>query len=541
MGEPTREKPRVVRERPFRGVIRSDVPPRRILDLLKALHEGRLPPGSQKLSDHEGKYESYFVPLPHPPGEVLLKHFSHQRLSRFVWPVVGMSKAMHSWRIAERLREEPALTSAPVAAIERRGWGIVLDSYFLHEWIQPGVCLIEAAAERVIGGDRTTGEILEELAEVMAHLHRRGVYHSGLHAGNILEEAGEARRLLMIDLDAAGFRPKMSNADRMRMLFDAFEYFLMIGEPTDFRDFVACYARTTHIPPASLRRLTASALKRLRKKRDEMKGQTSTYREERVVKRLVWPTSRPTEIAARHVPSWDALLEKLRSRGLVCAAHRNRHAIDNSAPAEWLAAFSAAAREEEAEADRALDRLHGYAKALVNAGVRPLLLGTLPLLQRYGHPLGAGALLPFEIVIRPADMGKAADLLKEARGADVLLGDSEVFDAPEGRVRLSADRLMAGATEFDFCDLPLRIPRPECALLYYAGRSVAPAAHPRANALMDFAVFLSSSLEGMELDETVKLIRECLAEDLVWAAIRRIRVVGQSDPAGLRELARRLA
>jgi len=538
--EATENRPTVVKAASFRGVVRPGVPPQRVLNLVRAFHEGRLPPGSQKLSDHDGKYESYFVPLPDPPGEVLLKHFSHQRLSRFVWPIVGISKAMHCWRIAERLMEPPPLTSPPVAAIERRKWGIVLDSYFLHEWIQPGICLIEAAVGRVLGGDQTKEELYQDMAEFMAQLHRRGIYHSGLHTGNILE-ASEGSRLLMIDLDTAAFRPNMPNRDRMRMLYDAFEYFLMICEPADFKTFVACYARTAHIPMAALRRLTASGIKRLRRKRDEMRRGNTTYCEEKLIRRLVRPTSRPTAIAAGYVPSWDGLLEKLTSLGFVCAACRNVRALEGSAPGEWLARLRAAAKEEEAEADRALGRFHAYTKALVDAGVRPLLLGTLPLLQHYGHPLGVGALTPFEVIVQPEQMGKAADLLKSAEGVDVLLADSVVIDAPSGQVRLSVELLMADTVEFDFCGLPLRTPRPERAFIHYAVRAVAPQPRLHLHTSMDFCVFLASCMAGVDLDATVALARELSAEALLWHAIRTTRIASPPSRPLLRDVARRLA
>lgn len=542
MGLPEVES-RAAHAAPFFGCVRADVSERMVLDLVRAFHEGRLPAGAEQLSDHKGKYASYFVPLPGPPGEALLKHFSHRRLSRIVWPVIGLSKAMHSWRVALHLRHSPPLCSLPIAAIERRSGPFVLDSYFLAEWISSEVSCIETATEYLIGGERTQERILRDLAEFMAALHQRTVFHSGLHAGNILEEPGNPPRLLMIDLDAASFHRPLSEKDRVRMLFDAFEYFLLLCQPADFEQLVAAYGRAAHIPPANLRRHVPHFMERLEEKRRQTGERRTRFRDDRLIKLLTWPLALPArrKVLPEAVSSWDGLLDNLRSRGALCLARRNVDFVRGAAPEGWPQRLEQAAQAEEGETEKALTGLHRFCAAMIASGMRPLLLGTLPLLRDYGHSLGVPVLTPFEIVVRPDEMDKAMALRRQEPNLQVTVSDRVEIVSTQSRLCLPADWLMDHSEDFDLAGLRLATLRPEAGLLYYSARCNAVGVGMHLKVLMDFAVFLDGPAGGADLDEAVEIARGHSAEGWLWTALRRLRHVSLETPSAGAGVLRRIA
>ena len=518
---------RTIQQPPFRGLVRADVPPETLLALAQGYHDDALPAGSQMLNDHEGKYQPFFVPLPNPPGDVLFKHFSHRRLSRVVWPLIGLSRAMHCWRVAAALRAEPSLCAAPVAALERRCGPIVLDSYYVEEWIRPGTCIIESSADCLVGGTRTKEDALRDLAAFVADLHGRGIAHAGLHAGNILEEPGTPPRLLMIDLDAALFRPALSAKQRVELLFDVFEIFAILEEAGDFQRLVADYARAAHMPLSRFEPYLPKAIRRLEEKSRETAEFSEDYRRKRVIKVLTWPPGPygRGKVPARYVTSWAKLLDQLKSWGLLCAARQRLDAVRDAAPEDWPDQLLEEAAHEEAAIEGMLAKLHHGIERVVEEGIRPLFLGSLPLLADYGHPLGVAALSPFEIAVAPEEIGRASDLLGKEPELQANVTDRLDFVSSHERLSLRAELLLEHAEDFDLCGITVATPVPELGFIYYAARCAAPRPGVDVNAARDLAVFLHTCAEALDEDRLTSLVAELSAQAILWRALRHIRLV----------------
>jgi hypothetical protein len=330
----------------------------------------------------------------------------------------------------------------------------------------------------------------------------------------------------MIDLDAALFRPGLSARRRMEMLFDVFEIFSILEEVDDFRDFVAEYARAAHMPVNRLEPYLPKAIRRLEEKSRETAELSRDYRCRRVIKVLTWPPGPYGwgKVPARYVTSWDKLLDQLKSWGLLCAARHRLDAIHDAAPEDWPDRLREEAAREEAAIEETLAKLHRAIERVVGKGIRPVFLGSLPLLADYGYPLGVAALSPFEIVVAQEDIGRVSELLAEEPDLQVNVTDRVDFASSHERLSLSAELLLKHAEEFDFCGVAVATLGLEPALVYHAARCAAPRPGVDVNPARDLAVFLSAHADGLDEDRLTSLAAELSAQAILWRALRNIRL-----------------
>lgn len=129
-----------------------------------------------------------------------------------LWP----SRAVRHWRRAHALIARKLPTALPLAALERRRWGLLRESMVICEEIAEGMDL-KAMLDRgeQPNGRKARRELILELAGLLAELRRRGLRHRDCKATNILvqrsksggegkEARGGGYRVFLVDLDGLG-------------------------------------------------------------------------------------------------------------------------------------------------------------------------------------------------------------------------------------------------------------------------------------------------------------------------------------------------
>jgi len=165
-------------------------------------------PGAEILLDGRNKVVGLpAAPGAGRPGPLVLKAFRTRGLKRLE-SAFRRSKAARAWRGALALVEAGLETPAPVAFLERRRGGFVVESYYLAE-------RVEAAPE--IRGlfrelpDADLDPLLAALASTVAGAHARGIVHRDLSDGNVLVRRGPDGSPSFVFLDTnrvrAGRRP----------------------------------------------------------------------------------------------------------------------------------------------------------------------------------------------------------------------------------------------------------------------------------------------------------------------------------------------
>ena len=148
------------------------------------------------------------------------------------------SKGIRAWRGAVALGEGGFETPGPIAAFERRRFGVAAESVFIAERIR-GSREIRALFRELPEPDLR--RLIESLAPVLAGLHRAGLVHRDLSDGNILVSGPSA------DLTAAssssGFRFFFLDTNRVRRrrflgVFARARNLVRLGLPESFRVFL---------------------------------------------------------------------------------------------------------------------------------------------------------------------------------------------------------------------------------------------------------------------------------------------------------------
>lgn len=167
-----------------------------------------------------------FASSVHSGGEelpVVIKIYRHARVGDWIKANLAGSKARREWAITNAAVERGLSTVTPVAYGERRGAGILRESYLLTVRLFDCITLEEALfsddrAIRVDAGARR--EMIVLLATLLRRMHDSGIYHRDLHPGNFLVETSEAapRRLYLLDLHRASARSSLPLATRLKSL-----------------------------------------------------------------------------------------------------------------------------------------------------------------------------------------------------------------------------------------------------------------------------------------------------------------------------------
>lgn len=186
----------------------------------------------------------YRVPFPTDEGkEIILKdhrlHTWDQHLRYMILP----SKARAEWRAMRRLQAIGFPTAIPVAFGEARQGGVLRGCHFASIAIPDAVPFPELYEKEAGGNTKRKEDLLRSLAELLARLHDRGVYHRDMHVGNVLV-ANET--LHLIDLHRARFRHAVSRFMRLTDLGKLCHSMAFFAGEEDLRFLMGAYGEVSH-------------------------------------------------------------------------------------------------------------------------------------------------------------------------------------------------------------------------------------------------------------------------------------------------------
>ena len=144
--------------------------------------------GGQMIKDSRLRWAALFT-LPEGKG-VFIKRDKTKNWMDALKLLFLPSKGRKEWLMASRLEKSFLPVPKPLGWMERRGRGLVRESYYFAEAIGSGLSLLDFleahAGETVRLADQGEGRWMESLAHTIKGFHDLGLFHRDLHAGNFL-------------------------------------------------------------------------------------------------------------------------------------------------------------------------------------------------------------------------------------------------------------------------------------------------------------------------------------------------------------------
>ncbi|MEI9475048.1 MAG: lipopolysaccharide kinase InaA family protein [Deltaproteobacteria bacterium] len=123
------------------------------------------------------------------------------------------SRGRKEWLTASQLEERNVNIPKPLGWMERRGQGLVKESYYISEAVGSGVPCIEDAVEL------TNRATIIELAKAVRKIHDEGLFHKDFHAGNFL---WHGQSFVLTDLHGAKIVRRVSLNRKLWMMSHLF-------------------------------------------------------------------------------------------------------------------------------------------------------------------------------------------------------------------------------------------------------------------------------------------------------------------------------
>lgn len=163
-------------------------------------------------NSHSGVVRRITLATPEGPLPAIVKRPLARNWRRAIRQRLATSRSMRAWRLGHALLNRDVATARPLAVLERRIGGLVLDSVLLTEAI-PGAVDLDADLRREF--ERRTSrqwldyrrQVADELALLLRRLDDRGFHHRDCKASNILVVREPVRKLLWIDMDGIRMGP----------------------------------------------------------------------------------------------------------------------------------------------------------------------------------------------------------------------------------------------------------------------------------------------------------------------------------------------
>ncbi|MBI3802809.1 MAG: hypothetical protein HY282_03510 [Nitrospirae bacterium] len=189
--------------------------------------------------ERSGRKEPLFVKVDDFTRRVRFKKWIRNRFVR--------SRARKSWRAGEALMKASLPTPTPIAFLERRLCGFLLQSYLLVEQI-PSAEAVHQRYARLYEGCadgvrlREKEDLLQTLAGALATLHGAGMFYGDLKASNVLVYPAEGKvHLTFVDLESVRISREISLARRIEDLGSLLSSFLGIVSRRDAVRFLQRY------------------------------------------------------------------------------------------------------------------------------------------------------------------------------------------------------------------------------------------------------------------------------------------------------------
>ncbi len=136
------------------------------------------------------------------------------------------SGAFRSWLGAGILMNAGFHTAKPIAAVERRSWGMLTGSFYLSEEIPAARTVDDFWNQDLlpaggVEGSRRRREFLNSLAKLFRSLHEIGIYHNDLKDANILfcsDNGQQGGSFYLLDLEGIRSYRRLSGRRRLKNL-----------------------------------------------------------------------------------------------------------------------------------------------------------------------------------------------------------------------------------------------------------------------------------------------------------------------------------
>lgn len=160
-------------------------------------------PGTRVLKDGR---RGTVAAVPTATGTLVLKRFREHTPLRIAVTLALGSSAHRVWQAAARMRAAGFPVPEPVAALERRRFGVPVESCAITHWVD-GAALNDVWHARTGAARRA---LTIAFADYLRRLHAAGLYPQDLRAANLIVARENPPVFVLVDLDRVRRYPRLS-------------------------------------------------------------------------------------------------------------------------------------------------------------------------------------------------------------------------------------------------------------------------------------------------------------------------------------------
>ncbi len=198
-----------------------------------------------------------------PRGAVAIRRYRHGGLLRRLTGDLFFrgNRPFQELVVTEQAKSAGVPTLKILAAIKQREWGGWYRGYLITEYLPAALDLIDYLDRQSSGAERQ--KVIEQAAEAVRKIHKKGIYHADLHLKNFLVEDRKQAKVFLIDFDksriSAGLAPslRMKNLRRLDRSAEKLKRLGLSLTETDKKHFCHAYARDDQAIHPYLKRFAA--------------------------------------------------------------------------------------------------------------------------------------------------------------------------------------------------------------------------------------------------------------------------------------------